>query len=234
MSNTETQYGSVNYWLQLHQFYSKKSSMSVTLVDSDGKVMIKVIPALDPNAQGRPQAGVAAFNYKAALNFTLNIAEIQAIITAYRRGMLMNEQLSFIHMKESGHNICSISFMNGYFSLTVNSGGNSLNHAFMNHKLNKDSSTFINHEFELFVNMLDSVIKNIVDIKAKQYPVFVPKNNGQQGYNNSGSGYSQPQQNNYQQAPQHQTYQQPQQNNGLPQSNNGQQSNNSFAMNDDF
>lgn len=216
----------VQYWITLHQFYCKTSTMQIKLINSDATVQISVAPALNPNA-GKPQAGVASYDYKNAINFNLTLGELQILINAIEQGLIHTEIVSLFHNYEGGNTILNLQkSQNGALGIALVKNGTNVWYSFQVAKANQKSNTIIPYEADLFVSILKSVLTNLINIKSKHvYEVFTPSNNANKGYTNNGynqnnNAYAN-QNNNYQQPQQQQNnnYQQPQ-NNGLPQSNN--------------
>lgn len=235
--NNNNKFAAVQYWITLHQFYCKTSTMQIKLINSDATVQVSIAPSLNPNA-GRPQAGVASYDYKSAINFNLTLGELQILINAIEQGIVnTGEVVSLFHNFEGGNTILNLQrSQNGALGIAIVKNGANVWYSFQIAKANQKSNTVIPYEADLFVSILKSVLTNLVNIKSKHvYEVVTPSNNnnanrgytnnnynqGNASYANQNNNYQQPQQQAYQQPQQQQVnnYQQPQ-NNGLPQSNN--------------
>lgn len=167
----ENKFEARKYWISFPSFYADKSMLTMSLIDSDAKVMLKITPVL-PGAEGRPVEGQQKYDHKNGSTFALNIFEIQALVTAYRYGYNMNEPTTFLHVNKGTNIICSFGTYNGRFNISIRNLGTQVSHQyfFNSMKLNKDSQTYINHETELFISMLESVLKELVLVCAKTIP----------------------------------------------------------------
>lgn len=183
----DNKFESRKYWISLPAFYADKSTLSLSVIDSDCKVMLRIASVL-PGMEGRPQAGQQKYDHKGAANFALNIFEIQAIVSAYRYGIVANEPVSFVHQNNNASIIATFGTFNGRYNFSIRNvtTGSSHQYFFNAHRAGKDSQTFIPHEVELFVNMLESVIKNSVMLSAKFIPAAQVFNKQQ------NNGYQQP------------------------------------------
>lgn len=190
--NQENKFESRKYWISLPAFYADKSTMSLSVIDSDCKVMIKIASVL-PGMEGRPQAGQQKYDHRNASNFALNIFEVQAIVSAYRYGIVANEPVSFLHQNNNASIIATFGTFNGRYNFSIRNTatGSSHQYFFNAHKAGKDSQTYIPHEVDLFVNMLESVLANSVLLSAKFLPAAQVFNNTQQN-RQQGNGYQQP------------------------------------------
>lgn len=202
----DNKFESRKYWISLPAFYADKSTLSLSVIDSDCKVMLRIASVL-PGMEGRPQAGQQKYDHKGAANFALNIFEIQAIVSAYRYGIVANEPVSFVHQNNNASIIATFGTFNGRYNFSIRNvtTGSSHQYFFNAHRAGKDSQTFIPHEVELFVNMLESVIKNSVMLSAKFIPAAQVFNKQQ------NNGYQQPMTQQPTQQYQNAGYQQPMQ-----------------------
>ena len=208
------------YWLSLDRFYSKKSTMEVILIDAEGKVGINITPSINPEGnQGRPQAGVKAFDYERTVRFTLTNREVQAIVSAADQGIIQNSQISFIHQYNGNSNTFRIGvYNNGPMTININSQGNNVSHYMIPTNYN-NGSVSLNVEFDYFISLLRSTLNNVVVVKGGLLKEYVPQNrNGNGGGYNNNQGY-----NKYNQASQNNNHQN---NNGYNQNQNYSRNNN--------
>lgn len=177
------------YWLSLDRFYGKKSTMEVNLIDADSKVGINITPSINPEGnQGRPQAGVKAFDYERTVRFTLTNREVQAIVTAAKEGILFNNQISFIHQYNGNSNTFRIGvYNNGPLTVSILTNNGNVSHYLT--PTNFNNGITINSEFEYFISLLESVLKNTVIIRGGLLKEYTPKYNNNGG-NNGNSNYS--------------------------------------------
>lgn len=204
MEEQQNQYNqTVNYWKKLVTFYSQSATMTLTLIDNEGSVAIEVAPALD-GVGGRPQKGQARYDYQRKINFKLSLSEMQTLITAFRSGLLYKEQVSYLHVKNGNTNvIASFSLYNGRLGFSIKVGENVTRYTFNATKINYQSETYIQNEFELFVSILEGVIANLVFIKSGLMKEFV-KTNKAASYGNGADynvGYQAPENNSMSEAP---------------------------------
>lgn len=202
----ENKFESRKYWITLPSFYADKATLSLSVIDSDCKVMVRIASVL-PGAEGRPQAGQQKYDHKNAANFALNIFEVQALVSAYRYGIVANEPVSFLHQNNNASIIATFGTFNGRFNFSIRNVATGMSHQyfFNSHKAGKDSQTYIPHEVELFVNMLESVVKDVVMLSSKFLPASQTQTNQRVVYNQQSVQQPQQVQQNYQQ----QVYQQP-------------------------
>lgn len=221
VTQNQNQFKPVQYWMPLYTFYGKMSNMSITLVDSEGSVQFKITPAIQGMENVKPTEGVKKFDYSKSIAITLSLSEIMSIITGYKTGAFNQTQVTFYHKvgddPSSGKSvgiIGGISTYEGRILFGITDQRKNLNNKFFFSASKfgqQGSEVYIQSELSLFISILESVVSNLVLIKSKTLPAYVPKGDGnrqQNGYQNSG--YQQP-------APQ-QTYQQPVQNSGYQQS----------------
>lgn len=192
-------HAAANYWLPLHTYYSTTSSMSMKLLDSEAKVLIQITPAL-PGVSGKPQAGEKRYDYNAQSSFSLTLTEIQAIISAFRFAYFNGEQeqLTFFHQKQGSSVIFGIQMTDKGPNISIYEQATQkrTGYMFQSHKMSKDSQTFIPHEFDLFIALLESVISSRVLVASKLIPAAPVSTGAKKNYNNGG-GYNNG--NNYQQ-----------------------------------
>lgn len=234
----QNQFKAVQHWCQLHTFYGKMASMTVTLVDSDCSVQIKLNPVIPGMESTRPTEGVKKFDYTKSVAITLNIGEIASIVSAYKSGAINQAPITFFHKVSDDPStgkavgiIGGVSIYEGrlMFAITDQRKGQTNKFFFSSSKFGQQGNeVYVQTELSLFINILESVLNNIVMIKNKMLPVYVPKteNKQQTSYNNyqqsqqptqyqqPNSSYQQPQQPNYQASNNYQPQPQP----NLPQS----------------
>lgn len=190
VNQNQNQFKAVQHWSQLHTFYGKMASMSMTLVDSDCSVQVKITPAIQGMENARPTEGVKKFDYTKSVAITLNIGEIASIVSSYKTGAINQVPITFFHKvsddPSTGKAVGIIGGLSIYegrimFGITDQRKGQTSKFFFSSSKFGQQGSEiYIQTELTLFISILESVLNNIVMIKNKMLPVYIPKGDNKQ------------------------------------------------------
>lgn len=233
-NQNQNQFKPVQYWMPLYTFYGKMSNMSITLVDSEGSIQFKITPVIQGMENVKPTEGVKKFDYTKSIAITLNLLEVMSIITGYKTGAFNQTQVTFYHKvgddPSSGKSVGIIGGISTYegrilFGITDQRKNVSNKFFFSASKFGQQGSeVFVQSELALFISILESVLSNLVLIKSKTLPAYIPKgdvNKQQNSFQNNSYQQTVPQQpiqNTGYQQPQQQPTFTPNTNNGVPKS----------------